>query len=394
MQPKAKLSSISQLCLLLSILSGVLLGVVAFRYVNKTEVKAEAYVAQALDQIRDHYVEEIDERALAHSAIDGMLAQLDHYSILLDPTQLAQLQENAEGAFSGVGIEVDQRSGNFVVIAPIDDSPAYHAGIKAGDLIDAVNNQSTADLDMNQLAELIKGQPGTDVTLTLMRTGAAEPLTVRITRAQLAIESVKARLLDDHLVHARVTKFQRSTAQELSAAVARFGKDNSVRGLILDLRNNPGGLLSSAVAVADLFLQRGVIVTTRKHRGEPAQQTFRATLNNILPNQSIAVVINAGSASAAEVVAAALQDHQRAILVGARSFGKGSVQTIMPTLGLQQTIKLTTAEYFSPQGHRINEVGVTPDVSIEESSVAADDDADLWLEAAIAELQKLNLGVE
>ena len=372
----------------------MLLGVVAFRYVNKTEVKAEAYVAQALDQIRDHYVEEIDERALAHSAIDGMLAQLDHYSILLDPTQLAQLQENAEGAFSGVGIEVDQRSGNFVVIAPIDDSPAYHAGIKAGDLIDAVNNQSTADLDMNQLAELIKGQPGTDVKLTLMRTGAAEPLTVRITRAQLAIESVKARLLDDHLVHARVTKFQRSTAQELSAAVARFGKDNSVRGLILDLRNNPGGLLSSAVAVADLFLQRGVIVTTRMHRGEPAQQTFRATLNNILPNQSIAVVINAGSASAAEVVAAALQDHQRAILVGARSFGKGSVQTIMPTLGLQQTIKLTTAEYFSPQGHRINEVGVTPDVSIEESSVAADDDADLWLEAAIAELQKLNLGVE
>ena len=200
MQPKAKLSSITQLCLLLSVLSGVLLGVVAFRYVNKTEVKAEAYVAQALGQIRSHYVEEIDERALAHSAIDGMLAQLDHYSILLDPTQLAQLQENAEGAFSGVGIEVDQRSGNFVVIAPIDDSPAYHAGIKAGDLIDAVNNQSTADLDMNQLAELIKGQPGTDVKLTLMRTGVAEPLTVRITRTQLAIESVKARLLDDHLV--------------------------------------------------------------------------------------------------------------------------------------------------------------------------------------------------
>lgn len=394
MQPSTRQSLLTQACLLVSILSGVLLGVVAFRYFNHTEPTAEAYVAQALEQIRDHYVEEIDERKLAQSAIEGMLGQLDHYSTLLDSLQLGQLQQNAEGKFSGVGIEVDQRNGNFVVIAPIADSPAYQAGIQAGDRIKAVNEQSTAELDMHQLAELIKGKAGTEVELTLMREGVAEPLTINVVRARLAIESVKAQLLDNNLVHAQLTKFQRSSAQELSSALARLGTEMPVRGLILDLRNNPGGLLSSAVAVADLFLQRGVIVTTRKRRGESGQQHFRASRNDILQGRPIAVLINAGSASAAEVVAAALQDHQRGILVGTRSFGKGSVQTIMPTLGLQQTIKLTTAEYFSPQGHAINNVGVNPDVSIEQSSAATQQGSDPWLEAAIAELRKLNLGVE
>jgi len=394
MEPTSRLSLLTQACLLVSILSGVLLGVVAFRYFNHTEPTAEVYVGQALEQIRDHYVEEIDERKLAQSAIDGMLGHLDHYSILLDSVQLNQLQQNAEGKFSGVGIEVDRRDGNFVVIAPIADSPAYHAGIQAGDHLKAVNEQSTTELDMHQLAELIKGEAGTEVELTLIREGLAEPLTMRIVRAQLAIESVNAQLLDNDLVYARLTKFQRSSAQELSSALARLSTEIPVRGLILDLRNNPGGLLSSAVAVADLFLQRGVIVTTRKRRGESGQQHFRATLDDILPERPIAVLINAGSASAAEVVAAALQDHQRGVLVGTRSFGKGSVQTIMPTLSLQQTIKLTTAEYFSPQGHAINEVGVNPDVSIEESGATTTQGSDPWLEAAIAELQKLNLGVE
>jgi carboxyl-terminal processing protease len=394
MEPTSRLSLLTQACLLVSILSGVLLGVAAFRHLNNTEPTAELYVGQALEQIRDHYVEEIDERKLAQSAIDGMLGHLDHYSILLDSVQLNQLQQNAEGKFGGVGIEVDRRDGNFVVIAPIADSPAYHAGIQAGDHLKTVNEQSTTDLDMHQLAELIKGKAGTEVELTLIREGLAEPLTMRIVRAQLAIESVNAQLLDNDLVYARLTKFQRSSAQELSSALARLGTEMPVRGLILDLRNNPGGLLSSAVAVADLFLQRGVIVTTRKRRGESGQQHFRATLDDILPERPIAVLINAGSASAAEVVAAALKDHQRGVLVGTRSFGKGSVQTIMPTLSLQQTIKLTTAEYFSPQGHAINEVGVIPDVSIEESGARTTQGLDPWLEAAIAELQKVNLGVE
>ena len=394
MEPTSRLSLLTQACLLVSILSGVLLGVVAFRYLNNTEPTAEVYVGQALEQIRDHYVEEIDERKLAQSAIDGMLGHLDHYSILLDSVQLSQLQQNAEGKFSGVGIEVDRRDGNFVVIAPIADSPAYHAGIKAGDRLKAVNEQSTAELGIHQLAELIKGKAGTEVELTLIREGLAEPLNVRIVRAQLAIESVNAQLLDNNLVYAQLTKFQRNSARELSSALARLGTEMPVQGLILDLRNNPGGLLSSAVAVADLFLQRGVIVTTRKRRGESGQQHFRATLDDILPERPIAVLINAGSASAAEVVAAALKDHQRGVLIGTRSFGKGSVQTIMPTLSLQQTIKLTTAEYFSPQGHAINEVGVIPDVSIEESGARTTQGSDPWLEAAIAELQKVNLGVE
>ncbi len=371
-----------------------MLGVVAFRYVHNVETTAETHIAQALNQIRDHYVEEVDEQTLAQGAIDGMLAQLDNYSLLLDSEEFRQLQQDAEGAFSGVGIEIEQRDGEFVVTALMDDSPAFHAGIKASDRIEAVDAEPTAGLSIDQLVDRVKGEPGTEVVLTLLRKNASKASIVRVVRSQLSVESVHVRMLEDGVVHARLTQFQQGTARELSSALSHLDNTPPVRGLILDLRNNPGGLLSSAIGVADLFLQRGVIVTTRKRRGESAPQHFRATLDDILPGRPIAVVINAGSASAAEVVAAALQDHQRAVLVGTRSFGKGSVQTLMPKLGLQQTIKLTTAEYFSPKGHAINNIGVSPEVLIEDDSTETVAGSDRWLNAAIVELRRVNLGVE
>ena len=394
MEQTSKSSPLTQICLLLSVLSGILLGVVAFRYVHNVETAAETHIAQALNQIRDHYVEDVDEQTLAQGAIDGMLAQLDNYSLLLDSEEFRRLQQDAEGTFSGVGIEIEQRDGKFVVTALMDDSPAFHAGIKASDRIEAVDAEPTAGLSIDQLVNRVKGQPGTEVVLKLLRKNASEVSIVRIVRSQLAIQSVHIQTLENGVVHARLTQFQQGTAHELSSDLSHLDNTSPVRGLILDLRNNPGGLLSSAIGVADLFLQRGVIVTTRKRRGESAPQHFRATLDDILSGRPIAVVINAGSASAAEVVAAALQDHQRAVLVGTRSFGKGAVQTLMPKLGLQQTIKLTTAEYFSPKGYAINNIGVSPEVLIEDDSSATAAGSDRWLNAAIVELKRVNLGVE
>ena len=381
-----QLSPITQACLLLSMLSGVILGVVAFRHSHPVEAAADVHIAQALQQIRRHYVEDIDETTLARGAIDGMLGQLDHYSTLLDPAQFEQLQKDAEGSFTGIGIEVDSQDGRFTVIAPMDDSPAYHAGIKAGDRLINVDGTATEGIDINQLLILIKGEAGTTVAVTVNR-APNEQLTFEIERARLSIDSVRVRPLEQGLVYARITRFNQNTAAELANALTESAQTQPVKGLILDVRNNPGGLLSSAIAVADLFLARGVIVTTRKQRGEQAQQAFRATLEDILPNKPIAVLINAGSASASEVVAAALRDHQRAVLVGTRSYGKGSVQTIMPSLGLNQAIKLTTAEYFSPDGNAINQIGIEADIPIDPETEPVDTE-DPWIAAAITALSK------
>ncbi|MEC8756311.1 MAG: S41 family peptidase [Pseudomonadota bacterium] len=381
-----QLSPITQACLLLSMLSGVILGVVAFRHSHPFEAAADVHIAQALQQIRRHYVEDIDETTLARGAIDGILGQLDHYSTLLDQAQFEQLQKDAEGSFTGIGIEVDSQDGRFTVIAPMDDSPAYHAGIKAGDRLTNVDGTATEGIDINQLLNLIKGKAGTTVAVTVNR-APNEQLTFEIERARLSIDSVRVRPLEQGLVYARITRFNQNTAAELANALTESAQTQPVKGLVLDVRNNPGGLLSSAIAVADLFLARGVIVTTRKQRGEQAQQAFRATLEDILPNKPIAVLINAGSASASEVVAAALRDHQRAVLVGTRSYGKGSVQTIMPSLGLNQAIKLTTAEYFSPGGKAINQIGIEADIPIDPETEPVDTE-DPWSAAAIIALSK------
>ena len=276
----------------------------------------------------------------------------------------------------------------------MDDSPAFHAGIKASDRLVKVDNTPTADIDINQLLGLIKGEPGTPVDLTVRRDQSSEDLTFRIIRARLSIDSVKTKLLQQGIVYARLTRFNQNTAAELLDALGRQAQVQPVSGLILDVRNNPGGLLSSAIAVADLFLDRGVIVTTRKQRGEVAQQEFRATLDDILPGKPMAVLINAGSASASEVVAAALHDHQRAVLVGTRSYGKGSVQTIMPALGLDQAIKLTTAEYFSPNGNAINNVGIEADISVATTEQLDEEAQDPWIVAAIAALIAKQSGIE
>ena len=393
-QPKPQLTPVTQACLLLSMLSGIILGVVAFRHLHPTEQQAEVHIGQALQQIRKHYVEDIDETILAQGAIDGILAKLDNYSVLLDSVQFEQLQQDAEGAFSGVGIEIDDQDQRFTVIAPMDNSPALLAGIKSGDRLSKVNGTLTEGIDINQLLALIKGEPGTPVDITVERGEPAKELTVRVVRARLSIDSVTARALEQGLIYIRLTRFSQNTATDLLSALDRLARIQPIAGLILDVRNNPGGLLSSAVAVADLFLDRGVIVTTRKLRGELAQQEFRATLDDVLPGKPIAVLINAGSASASEVVAAALRDHQRAVLVGTRSYGKGSVQTIMPTLGLKRAIKLTTAEYFSPNGEAINNVGIEAGIRVDAEADFTELNNDPWMIAAIAALTAKESGVE
>ncbi|MEC7380108.1 MAG: S41 family peptidase, partial [Pseudomonadota bacterium] len=262
----------------------------------------------------------------------------------------------------------------------------YHAGIKAGDQLTNIDGTATEGIDINQLLNLIKGKAGTTVAVTVNR-APNEQLTFEIRRARLSIDSVRVRPLEQGLVYARITRFNQNTAAELANALTESAQTQPVKGLVRDVRNNPGGLLSTAIAVADLYLARGVIVTTRKQRGEQAQQAFRATLEDILPNKPIAVLINAGSASASEVVAAALRDHQRAVLVGTRSYGKGSVQTIMPSLGLNQAIKLTTAEYFSPDGNAINQIGIEADIPIDPETESVDTE-DPWIAAAITALSK------
>lgn len=393
-QPQPQLTPVTQACLLLSMFSGIILGVVAFRYLHPTEQQAEVHIRQALQQIRRHYVEDVDETVLAQGAIDGVLAKLDNYSVLLDSVQFEQLQQDAEGAFSGIGIEIDGQDQQFTVIAPMDDSPAFHAGIKSGDRLSKVDGTPTEGIDINQLLALIKGEPGTPVDISVERGDPAKELTFRVVRARLSIDSVRARTLEQGLVYIRLTRFSQNTATDLLSALNRLAQAQPIAGLILDVRNNPGGLLSSAVAVADLFLDRGVIVTTRKLRGEVAEQEFRATLDDVLPGKPMAVLINAGSASASEVVAAALRDHQRAVLVGTRSYGKGSVQTIMPSLGLKQAIKLTTAEYFSPNGEAINNVGIEAEISVDAEADITELENDPWIIAAIAALTATNSGVE
>ena len=234
-----QLSPVIQACLLLSMLSGVILGVVAFRYLHPAEAAAEVHISQALQQIRRHYVEDIDEATLAKGAIDGMLAQLDHYSVLLDSLQFAQLQQDAEGAFTGIGIEVDSQDGRFTVITPMDDSPAYHAGIKAGDRLTNIDGSATEGIDINQLLNLIKGKAGTTVAVTVNR-APNEQLTFEIERARLSIDSVRVRPLEQGLVYARITRFNQNTATELANALTESTQTQPVKGLILDVRNNPG----------------------------------------------------------------------------------------------------------------------------------------------------------
>ncbi|MCB1776396.1 MAG: S41 family peptidase [Candidatus Competibacteraceae bacterium] len=331
-----------------------------------------------LDAVKQDYVESVEDKALLENAIRGMLSNLDPHSAYLDAEAFQDLQIGTSGEFGGLGIEVGQENGFIKVIAPIDDTPAQRAGIQPGDLIIRLDDASVKGMTLSDAIARMRGKPNTSIVLTIMRDGAKNPLKVKLVREVIQVKSVKSRLLEPGFGYLRITQFQAKTEMNLQEAVKALEQQNQgvLKGLILDLRNNPGGVLNGAVDVADDFLDDGVIVQT-KGRNQDSEQTFNATTGDVLKKAPMVVLVNGGSASASEIVAGALQDHQRALVLGERTFGKGSVQTILP-LGNGTAVKLTTARYYTPNGRSIQAEGIKPDIELKSFRVA-DDDADATL---------------
>ncbi|MDG4596899.1 MAG: S41 family peptidase [Candidatus Contendobacter sp.] len=323
-----------------------------------------------LDAIKEDYVEPVKDRDLLENAIRGMLSNLDPHSAFLDAEAFQDLQIGTSGEFGGLGIEVGQENGFLKVIAPIDDTPAQRAGIRAGDLIIRLDDVSVKGMSLSDAIQRMRGKPNTAIILTIVREGMRKPLKIKLIREVIQVKSVKSRLLEPGFGYLRITQFQAKTAQNLRQAMQEIEQQNKgpLRGVVLDLRNNPGGVLNGAVDVADDFLEEGAIVQT-KGRGNGSDQSFKATPGDLLKGAPLVVLVNGGSASASEIVAGALQDHHRALILGERTFGKGSVQTILP-LGNGTAVKLTTARYYTPNGRSIQAEGIEPDIKLKPFKVA------------------------
>lgn len=326
-----------------------------------------------LDRVKQEYVEDIDDKQLLENAIRGVLSGLDPHSAYLDKEAFKELQVGTSGEFGGLGIEVGMEDGFIKVIAPIDDTPAQRAGVQSGDLIIRLDDTPIKGLSLAEAVKKMRGKPGTEITLTLVREGEDAPIKVTIVRDVIQVKSVKSRLLEPDLGYLRITQFQSKTGLDLNKNLTDLVRqnDSSLKGLILDLRNNPGGVLNAAIEVSDAFLDKGLVVYT-KGRGEGAQQRFTATPGDVLKDAPLIVLVNGGSASASEIVAGALQDHRRAIVMGEQTFGKGSVQTILP-LPNGTAVKLTTARYYTPDGRSIQAEGIVPDIKLERLKLAMAD---------------------
>jgi len=312
--------------------------------------------------IKDNYVEEVDDQELLEHAIRGMLEGLDPHSAYLDEEQFRELRIGTSGEFGGLGIEVNMDNGAVRVVSPIDDTPASRAGIEAGDLIIRLDEESVDGMSLNDAVQIMRGEPGTSITLTVVRDGRDEPFEVEIERDIIEVRSVTSRMLEDGYGYLRVAHFQSNTQQALDREIRKLHEENGgdLRGVVLDLRNNPGGVLNAAVSVSDTFLDDGLIVYTDGRIGE-AKMRYNARSGDALNGAPMVVLVNRGSASASEIVAGALQDHQRALVVGSQTFGKGSVQTIQD-LRDGSALKLTTARYYTPEGRSIQAKGIMPDV--------------------------------
>jgi carboxyl-terminal processing protease len=319
------------------------------------------------ERIRAEYVEEVDDVALIEAAINGMLTSLDPHSSYLPPTDYDEMQVETRGEFGGLGIEVTQENGFVKVVSPIDDTPAYRAGLASGDFITHIDGDSVLGLTLSEAVDLMRGEVGEEIVLTIFRESADEPFDVTIVREIIKLTAVKIRT-EGRAIVIRVTSFTEKTYANLLEGMAEEIEANggvgNIDGFILDLRNNPGGLLSQAIAVSDAFLDAGEIVSTRG-RDEMDSDRFNALPGDLAQGKPIVLLINGGSASASEIVAGALQDHRRAIVVGTKSFGKGSVQTIMPVQG-DGAMRLTTARYYTPSGRSIQALGITPDILVEQ----------------------------
>ncbi|WP_137181920.1 S41 family peptidase [Roseomonas sp. AR75] len=331
--------------------------------------RAETYrllnlFGDVFERIRAEYVEQVNDRDVIESAINGMLQGLDPHSSYMNPRSFRDMQVQTRGEFGGLGIEVTQENGYVKVISPIDETPAARAGVKPGDLITHINGQSTQGLTLQEAVEQMRGERGTQIRLTIRREGERAPVELTLTRDVIRPQVARFRLEGGDIAYVRLTAFNEQTEAALRRAITTMRQQagGNLKGLILDLRNNPGGLLDQAVQVADDFLDQGEIVSTRARRAEDAQR-WNARAGDIAQGLPMVVLINGGSASASEIVAGALQDHRRAVVMGVKSFGKGSVQTVMPIPG-NGAIRLTTARYYTPSGRSIQATGIEPDIEV------------------------------
>ena len=321
---------------------------------------------EVLEKINKEYVDEINQSESMDSAINGLLQSLDPYSSYMSPEIYNEMQTETSGEFGGLGIEVSMESGVVKVISPIDDTPASKAGIKAGDYIVKINDTQVQGKSLTEAVELMRGPVGSSINLTIRRRGEKKALTFNIIREIIQIKSVKSDLLEKNIGYIRLTSFNENSGKQIEREIKKLEKDKKVKAYILDLRNNPGGLLSQAIRISDFFLEDGEIVSTKSRKTSENRKWF-AKKGDLTNGKTLVVLINYGSASASEIVAGALKDHKRAILIGENSFGKGSVQSIIP-LKNEGAIRITVAKYYLPSGKSISQVGVSPDIEVDEDS--------------------------
>lgn len=336
--------------------------------VDPIDAEAMTLLQQVLDRVRSQYVDTVPDEKIIEAAVKGILASLDPHSSYLDTDGYADMRVQTSGEFGGIGIEITIEEGGVRVVSPIDDTPASHAGIRPGDLIVKIGEETVQGMTIRDAVERMRGPVGTPVTISIKR-GEKEPFPLTLERAVVRSQAVKYET-ERNIGYIRITSFTEQTQPGLEKALAEIERElnGRVAGYVVDLRNNPGGLLTQAVSVADSFLESGTIVSTRG-RGDVETQRFEATPGDIAGGRPVIVLVNSGSASASEIVAGALQDHGRAVLLGAQSFGKGSVQTIMPLASGKHAVKMTTARYYTPSGRSIQAVGITPDILVEQAKL-------------------------
>ena len=360
--------------------------------VNSLPIEELRSFAEVFGRIKSDYVEPVSDKKLITEAITGMLSGLDPHSAYLDAEGFKELQVGTQGEFGGLGIEVGMEDGLVKVISPIEDTPAFLAGIKSGDLILKLDDTLVKGLTLNDAVKRMRGKPGSNILLTVLRKSEPKPLLITVTRAVIKVQSIKSKLLETNYAYVRITQFQEHTGENLATALEKLLKqsNNTLKGLVLDLRNDPGGLLTGSVAVSAAFLPKDALVVYTEGRTDDAKMRLNAkpqdylrgtgksdylkNLPEVFKTLPMVVLINGGSASASEIVAGALQDHKRAVIMGTQSFGKGSVQTILP-LGNNTAIKLTTARYYTPNGRSIQATGIVPDIIAEDPATAALDNA-------------------
>ena len=321
---------------------------------------------EVLEKINKEYVDEVDPSKSMDSAINGLLQSLDPYSAYMSPESFKNMQTDTKGEFGGLGIEVGMEAGVVKIISPIDNTPASKAGLKAGDYIVKINNIQVQGKSLTEAVDLMRGPVGSSIEITVRRRGIKKALIFNITRKIIEVQSVKLKLIDNNTAYIRLTSFNDNSSEQIEEKIKGLSKNKNIKGFILDLRNNPGGLLSQAIKISDFFLENGEIVSTKSRKISENRKWF-AKKGDLIQGKTLIVLINYGSASASEIVAGALKDHKRAIIIGENSYGKGSVQSIIP-LKNNGAIRLTIAKYYLPSGKSISEVGVTPDIEVIEES--------------------------